>query len=174
MSYLHNQALIGKILAIAGLSLAAPCTLLGRHYSRTLYFAQILLLFSFSFRNTSDPNFSMNLDFSWLSFMPSFTQRYCTPGDFSCDYGYLISFGMCWLAGAIVFFLLFKIVAWKMENLRFLRFYAFYRGFFHWFMGPLVYFSTAQIIKSIQFHNFDVSFTSAVIVLGVFLLIALT
>lgn len=60
-----------------------------------------------------------------------------------------------------------------MPNLHFLKFYAFYRGLFHWFMGPLVYFSTAQIIKAIQFSLFDVSFTSAVIVLGVFVIIVI-
>ena len=60
-----------------------------------------------------------------------------------------------------------------MENLQFLKFYAFYRGFFHWFMGPLVYFSTSRMIKAIQLDEFDVSFTSAVIVLGVLLLIVI-
>ena len=75
MSYLHDQELIGKILAITALSLAPPCTLLGRHYSRTLYFAQILFLFSSAFKTTANSNFSMTLGFSWLSFMPSFITR---------------------------------------------------------------------------------------------------
>lgn len=172
MSYLHSQELIGKILAITALSLAAPCTLLAKHYSRTLYFAQMLFLFSSVFQTTTDSNFSMNLNFSWLNFMPSFTNHYCDQGDFSCDYGYLISPGLVWLGGAVAFFLIFKLIACRMGNLHFLRFYAFYRGFFHWFMGPLVYFSTARIIKAIQYSNFDVSFTSAIIVLAVFCLIA--
>lgn len=172
MTYLHSQELIGKILAITALSLAAPCTLLGKHYSRTLYFAQMLFLFSSVFQTTTDSNFSMNLGFSWLNFMPSFTYHYCNQGDFSCDYGYLISPGIVWLGGALAFLLLFKLIACMTESLQFLKFYAFYRGFFHWFMGPLVYFSTARIIQAIQFDNFDVSFTSAIIVLALFFLIA--
>ena len=40
-------------------------------------------------------------------------------------------------------------------------------------MGPLVYFSTSRMIKAIQLDEFDVSFTSAVIVLGVLLLIVI-
>jgi len=172
MSFLPNQTLAGQILSIVGLSFGPICTLLGRHYSRTLYFAQMLFLFSTLFPTTTDISFSVNLGYSWLSFMPSFTTNFCTAGDFSCNYGYLISPALCWVAGAIAILLLVKILACKFKSLQFLKVYTFYRGIFHWFLGPLVYFSTAKIISGMQLATYDKSFISALIVAGVFLLVA--
>lgn len=173
MSFLPNQSLTGQILAIAGLTLGSLCTLLGRHYSRTLYFAQMLFLFSAVFPTTTELSFSVNLGYSWLSFMPSFTTNYCTVGDFSCTYGNLISPGLCWVAGAVALFLLVKILACKFKTLKFLKVYTFYRGIFHWVLGPLVYFSTIQVISGLRQSNYDKSFLSALIVLGTFFLVAL-
>lgn len=139
MSILANQALAGQIIAITGLTLAPLTTLLGRHYSRTIYFAQLLYLFSAIFNSTIDSSFSTNLGYSWLSFMPSFTTNYCTAGDFSCLYGNLISPAICWVGGAVLLLLLVKIIACKVKTLRFLKVYAFYRGFAYWFFAPLIY-----------------------------------
>jgi len=173
MSFLHNQTLAGQIISITALSLAPFTTLLGRHYSRTIYFAQMLYLFSTVFNSNTNTNFSTNLGYSWLSFMPSFTTKYCTAGDFSCLYGNLVSPAICWVGGAVTLFLLFKIIACKLKSLQFLKFYALYRGFGYWFFAPLVYYSTLTLILKIQLKIMDNTLISAAIVLAVFVLIAL-
>jgi hypothetical protein len=173
MSFLSNQNLAGQIISITALTLAPLTTLLGRHYSRTMYFAQLLYLFSAVFNSNTITNFSTNLGYSWLSFMPSFTSNYCTSGDFSCSYGNLVSPAVCWVGGAVALFLLVKIIACKVKSLQFLKVYAFYRGFGYWFFAPLVYYSTMTIILKIQLSTMDNSLLSAGIVLAVFVLIAL-
>jgi hypothetical protein len=174
MSFLPNQSLAGQIIAVAALTLAPLTTLLGRHYSRTLYFAQLLFLFSAIFNSTTEPNFSSNLGYTWLTFMPSFTTGYCTLSDFSCTYGYLISPALSWVGGAVALFLLIKILSCKFRSIQFLKVYSFYRGFSYWFFGPLIYFCAATIIVSYLANNYSTSFVSAAIVLGIFILIAFT
>lgn len=173
MSFLPNQTLAGQIISITALTLAPLTTLLGRHYSRTMYFAQMLYLFSAIFNSNATTNFSINLGYSWLSFMPSFTTNYCTAGDFSCLYGNLVSPALCWVGGAVALFLLVKILACKFKSLQFLKVYAFYRGFGYWFFAPLVYYATSTMILKIQLVTMDNSLISAAIILAVFVLIAL-
>lgn len=171
MSFPPSQTLIGMILAIAGLALAAPCTLLGRHFSRSLFLAQMLYVFSSIYSTTTTASFSSNLDYSWLSFMPQFTKNYCSSGDFSCNYGNLISPGICWFAGAVLLFLIIKIVSCKKRDCKFLSVYNLYKGLFYWFMPPLVFYSTATIIYSLQNSSSDKNFYSAIIVLGMIVLV---
>lgn len=111
MSFIPNQLLAGSILAIAGLALSPLTTFIGHHYSRTLYFAQLLYLFSIIFNTFT---FSYKLDYSWLFFMPSFTTSYCSPGDFSCRLGHLISPAICWVGGAVLLYLIVKLIARKL------------------------------------------------------------
>mgnify|MGYP000987294815 FL=1 len=171
MSFPPSQTLIGPILALAGLALAAPCTLLGRHFSRSLFLAQMLYVFSFIFNTSTTASFSSNLNYSWLSFMPQFTSNYCSSGDFSCNYGYLVSPGICWFGGAALLFLIIKIVSCKKRDCKFLSIYNLYKGLYFWFMPPLVYFSTLTIISSLQKSSSDKNFYSAIIVVGLIALV---
>lgn len=114
MSYINeNYEIIGKALAIAGLALAPLTTFFARHYSRSLYFAQLLVIWGLIFLTSLTPTLSGYLTYSWMSFMPSFTTNWCTIGDYSCNYGDLLSPGIVWLAGALFFFLLIKMIACK-------------------------------------------------------------
>jgi hypothetical protein len=107
MSFLPEQSTIGIALAIAGLALAAPCSLVNRMYSRSLDLAQMLYIFSIVF-TPGVTLFSDYLDYSWLSFMPSFLQS-CNTGDFICTYGYLISPAIVWAGAAFLLVIIFKI-----------------------------------------------------------------
>ena len=173
MSFLSNQSLAGQIISIAALTLAPLTTLLGRHYSRTLYFAQMLFIFSTVFNSSTDISFSVKLGYTWLSFMPSFTTGYCTISDFSCTYGNLISPALSWVGGAVALLLLIKILSCKFKSLQFLKVYSFYRGFSYWFFGPLVFYCAGTIIVSYLANSYSTSFISAAIVLAVFFVIAL-
>ena len=81
MSFINDQELVGKILAIAGLTLAPLTTLFGRHYSRSLLFAQLIYLVSglSTVQNlaTSSLNTQIgtNLHWSHLDFLPEFTTK---------------------------------------------------------------------------------------------------
>ena len=171
MSFLPNQLLAGRILAISGLALAPFTTSLGNHYSRTLYFSQFLFLFSFIYNTTTEVSFSAHLDYSYLTFMPSFTST--SWGDFSYDFGFLVSPAICWLGGVILLFLLVKLLACKFENLTFCKPYSFYRGFFYWFFVPLTYLSTSRLIYGIQANDLTKSWVTAIIILSGFVLIVL-
>lgn len=168
MSYLNNQELIGKVLSIIGLSLAPLATLFARHYSRSLYFAQMLFVWSILYNTTGSISFSSYLGWSWLGFMPEFTSKWCTIGDYSCSYGNLVSPGIVWLGGVVLFFIVIKIVACKKKEAKFLSFYNFYKGFLYWFFAPLVYYSTNIVVNGIQASNMGNNFIAAVIVLGIF------
>lgn len=174
MTYLDsNLEIIGKILAITALTVAVFIAYLSRHYSRSLYFAQLLYICSILYTTSLTFSFSFNLSYSWISFMPSFADKWCSGNDFSCTYGYLISPGVSWLGGALFFFLLIKIVACKKKNAKFLSFYNLYKGIMYWFFPPLVFFSTKVIIVSLQDNSKNNDFIAAIIVAGVFAAIAI-
>lgn len=173
MSYLSNQELIGKILAIIGLSLAPFTTLFARHYSRSLYFAQMLFTWTTLYNTSGSVSFSSYLKWSWLDFMPEFTSKWCSNNDFSCANGVLLTPGIVWLGGALILLLVIKIVACKKKEAKFLSFYTFYKGLMYWFYGPLVYSSTKQVVKGIQNSDTGGDFMTAVIVLAVFVAITI-
>ena len=82
MSFINDQELVGKILSIAGLTLAPLTTLFGRHYSRSLYFAQFLFAIgalstiqSALTTGTLNTTISTNLSWSSLDFLPEFTTK---------------------------------------------------------------------------------------------------
>ncbi len=77
MNSIPSQNIIAQALAIAGLALVAPSTFFFRSFSRTLDFAQMLYVFSIAYA-PSPTYFSRNLEFSFLSFMPSHISSFCT------------------------------------------------------------------------------------------------
>jgi|JI10StandDraft_1071094.scaffolds.fasta_scaffold962534_2 hypothetical protein len=71
MSYLEqNYEIIGRALAIVGLALAPLTSYFARHYSRSLYFAQMLTIWGLVFLTSLKSTVSINLVYSWLTFMP--------------------------------------------------------------------------------------------------------
>ncbi len=173
MSFIPDQAMVGQILSYAGLSISLFTTLLGRHYSRTIYFAQLLFIFSTLFPDTSDTTFSLHLGYSWISFMPTFLTSYCNKGDYVCTNGYLLSPLICYIGGAIGLFLVVKLLACKFKTLQFLKVYAFYRGLSYWFLAPLIYVSSAQIVVSLVAGNYDYNFMYAAAAVGVILVLGI-
>ena len=173
MSFIGNQELVGRALCIAGLALAPFCTLFARHYSRTLYFAQFLsavyLVFNTGVGSTP---ISAYLTYSSLDFMPEFTSKYCTAGDFSCAYGKLISPAIVWIGGAALMFLIIKIVACKKKEAKYLSFYNFYRGLMYWFYGPLVAVASGAIIDGVQQKNMNMNFIAGIIIVAAFVAIS--
>ena len=82
MSFINDQELVGKILSIVGLTLAPLTTLFGRHYSRSLYFAQMVYLVgalstvqSALSTGTLTTTISTNLHWSYLDFLSEFTSK---------------------------------------------------------------------------------------------------
>ena len=81
MSFINDHELVGKILSIVGLTLAPLTTLFGRHYSRTLYFAQLisaigaLTTVMSGATTTLNTTISTNLSWSSLEFLPEFTTK---------------------------------------------------------------------------------------------------
>lgn len=99
-SFIPEQALIGQIFAIAGLALVPFNTFFRRTYSSVLDATQMSYLFTMVL-SPSIQFFSKELYYCWLSFMKTFLE-YCTDGDFSCNYGYLLSPLMCWVGASIL------------------------------------------------------------------------
>lgn len=176
MSFIGDQETVGRALCFAGLALAPLCTLFGRHYSRTLYFAQFLSACYLVFMTaglTTTP-ISAHLGYSTLDFMPEFTSKYCTAGDFSCVYGRLVSSAIVWIGAAALMFIIIKIVACKKKEAKFLSFYNFYKGFMYWFFGPLVLAATGEIITGLQNSTTSSNdFAAGIIIAVAFFTIAL-
>lgn len=168
MSYLPEHELIGNILSIAGLALAIPTPFFARHYSRTLYLCQFFYICSLIYRTTSDSAVGLYLDYSWLSFMPSFTKDWCnSPTDYLCLYGHLTSPAIVWAAVALLMLLVLKLVAFKKPQVKFLTFYNAYKGLLHWFMGPMVYYATQNVVDGIK-GQMGSNFIAGVVVLAIF------
>ena len=168
-SFIPYQQTIGLAFSIAGLSLVCFNTYIRRTYSPTLTACQLFYLFAMIL-TPSVTLFSNQLNYSWLSFMPNFL-NYCSTGDFSCTYGYLISPSICWAGAAILSFIIIKIIARSKPNAKFQPFYNLYKGFLRWTFAPLIYFCTTIVIKSLQYNSKDTNFYGAIIVLAYFLLI---
>ena len=82
MSFINDQELVGKILAIAGLTLAPLTTLFGRHYSRSLYFTQFIFAIgtlstiqAALTTGTINTTITTYLHWSYLDFLPEFTTK---------------------------------------------------------------------------------------------------
>ncbi len=155
--------------SIAGLALVCLNTYFRRTYSPTLSSCQLFYLFAMVLAPTVSL-FSRQLSYSWLSFMPNFL-NYCSSGDFSCNYGYLLSPSICWAGAAILSFIIIKIIARKKPNAKFQPFYNFYKGLLRWTFAPLIYFCTLIVIIGLQYKSIDTNFYGAVIVLAYFVLI---
>lgn len=81
MSFINDQELAGKIISCVALGLAPLTTLFARHYSRSVYFAQLLFIVS-SLSSTFTPAststntiISSSLHWSTLDFLPEFTSK---------------------------------------------------------------------------------------------------
>lgn len=169
MSFIPSQDIIGKAFAIAGLALAAPASYYFRMPSRILDYVQLVFIFASTYASGTTL-FSGYLDYSWLSFMPSFLDKYCTTGDYICTYGYLLSPAIAWLGAAFFMLILLKLIGLKKENVGFRPFYLFWKGFLRWFMCPLVYYSTNILVKKLQAKTIDKDFIASAGVLGFFVL----
>lgn len=176
MSFLADQELVGRILSFAGLFLAPFCSLFARHYSRSLYFMQFLYIVNMLFKpsTTTTMTISSYLNYSFLDFIPEITSGFCMTGDFACTYGKLVTAAIVWLAAAVFFFLLIKIVACKKRNAKFLSFYNWFKGIMYWFYGPLVYAAVSVLIPFVEASSFSSNnfYASAIVVIA-FLGIAL-
>lgn len=82
---------------------------------------------------------------------------YCNTGEFLCTYGYLISPGISWFGVTFLMLILLGILGCMKKNVRFQNFYNFWKGFMRWFMVPLAYYCTIQIIKSLQASSFSIT-----------------
>lgn len=173
MSFIGDQQTVGRALCIAGLALAPFTTLFARHYSRTLYFAQFLsaVYLTFNTSLTKTP-ISAYLGYSSLDFMPEFTSKYCTSGDFSCTYGKLISPAIVWIGVAALMILIVKIVACKKREAKYLSFYNFFRGLMYWFYGPLIAAGAGAIIDGIKNSKMDNNFIAGIIIVVGFVAIS--
>jgi len=147
-SIIPFQTTLGLAFSITGLTLVAPVSYHFRSYSHTLDAAQLFYVFATVFAPSINL-FSNELKVSWLSFMPNFL-NYCINGDYSCNYGNLISPTLCWIGSVFLLLIIFKLVAIKKPNLKFQPFYTFYKGFLRWTLGPLVYYSTTTLITALK------------------------
>jgi hypothetical protein len=152
-SFIPELDNIGKGFCLAGLALVPFSTYFRRSYSRTLEVTQMAYLFALILAPTSSL-FANKLGYSWLSFMPTFL-NYCTAGDFSCKYGYLLSPSICWAAAAILCFIIIKIIGRCKPNVKFQPFYNFYKGLIRWTFAPLIYFASDTLITCLQTNTRD-------------------
>ena len=180
MSFIGDQELVGKVISLVGLFLAPCTTLLSRHYSRSLYFAQILYALSSAITLTgTNTVISSYLSWSHLDFLPEYATKisgFCVTGEFACTNAKLVSAGLSWLIGVVFFFILVKLVACKKRDAKFLSFYNFYKGFMYWFFGPLIVAATTTLVPLIQAGTLSTSskdFSGSAIVLIGFLLIGI-
>lgn len=162
---------IGIGFSIAGLAFVSISTYYRRSYSRVLEAVQMAYLLAFTMTPTTSL-FSNKLGYSWLSFMPSFL-KYCTTGDFSCTYGYLISPSICWAGATLLCLIIIKIIGRCKPNIKFQPFYNFFKGFFRWTFAPLIYFSTQILITKLQAGNKDNDLIASAVVLGYFAAISI-
>lgn len=155
-SFIPTQDVIGQAFSIAGLALVAPSTYFFRNYSRVLDYVQMFYVFALVFASTSGA-FSLNLQWGFISFMPTFMNSYCNSGEFLCTYGYLISPGISWFGVTFLMLILLGILACTKKNVRYQKFYNFWKGLMRWFMVPLAYYATVNIIRSLQSSKFSLT-----------------
>lgn len=148
-SFIPSQELIAKAFAIAGLALVAPSTYYFRNYNRVLDYAQLFYIFALTYAATQN-TFSASLGWVFMPWMPTFMNKYCSPGDYLWTYGYLISPGIAWFGAALLMLILIKIAAACKKRVQFQGFYNFWKGLLRWFAVPLVYFSTQLIITNVN------------------------
>jgi len=148
MTFVPYLDSIGIAFSIFGLAMVGPSTYLFRMYSSSLDLAQMLYIFAIIYA-TDLVIFSKYLDYSFLSFMSNFL-LYCSEGDYSCKYGYLLSPGVAWAGAIAILFLIVRIVACCSRKINFQSPYNFCKGYLRWFMPPLVYYSMTILIKRSQ------------------------
>ena len=150
-------------------------TLFTRHYSRSLYFGQFLYAFFLVFTQPTKSNFSRYLDDTWLDWIPKISDDLCNNNDsvFLCSNVHLYWPAIIWAAATAGFFVLIKIISCCCKKeARFLSFYNFWKGFFYWFYGPLVYLCTVQIKSSLDSEDtsskdFQVALITVIVFLGI-------
>lgn len=143
---------------MTGLALVGISTYFFRNYSRVLDCVQLFYVFALVFAS-SDGEFSLNLGWGSLTFIPSFLGSFCVTGDYVCTNGNLLSAGISWLGAAFLMLLIVKIISCKRTNTRYQSFYNFWKGILRWVMTPLVYVSTIQIINQVKQNKImDVNF----------------
>lgn len=150
MSFIEDKELVGSILSFVALGMAPLTTLFARHYSRTLYFIQLIFITYSTFMVTSKDIVSPHFKDSWLDFMSSYTTNFCEAGDFSCRHGKLVSPAIIWISIGAFFFILIKIISCKKKEAKFLSFYNFYKGFLSWFFVPLFYYAIYEVITHLE------------------------
>jgi hypothetical protein len=157
-SFIPSQTAIGNGFSVAGLALVCISTYFFRNYSRVLDCVQLFYVFALVFAPTGG-EFSLNLGWGSLSFIPSFLGSFCVTGDFICTNGYLLSAGASWVGATFLMLIIIKIISCKRTNTRFQSFYNFWKGILRWVMTPLVYVSTIQVITQVKLNKImDVNF----------------
>jgi hypothetical protein len=151
-SFIPSQNTIASAFSVTGLALVGLSTYFFRNYTRVLDCVQMFYVFALVFAATGN-EFSLNLGWGSLTFIPSFLGNYCVSGDYLCTYGYLISAGVAWFAIALLMLILIKIVSCKRTGTRYQSFYNFWKGILRWVMTPLVYYSTLQVISQLKTNN---------------------
>lgn len=142
-----QQNYIGLGFSILGLALVAPSSYFFRIPNRVLDYLQFCYVFAAVYAtSTSGPVFSTYLSRSWIDFMPSFLNSQCTTGDFVCTYGGLISWTIGVIGALILLFIIVKIIACRKPSVTYQPVYNFFKGFFRWSMGPLIYYSVTTIV----------------------------
>lgn len=148
-SYIPSQEVIAKAFAITGLTLVSLSTYFFRNYNRVLDYVQLFYIFALSYAATTG-DFSLNLGWVFIPWMPTFLNSYCNTGEFVCKYGNLLSPAVAWLGAAFLMLIIIKIIACKKKGANFQGFYNFWKGFLRWFSVPLVYYSTPSIMTYIN------------------------
>lgn len=152
-SFIPSQLTIADAFSVTGLALVGLTTYFFRNYTRVLDCVQLFYLFA-AVLAANGGEFSLLLGWGSLTFLPSFFTAYCVSGDYLCTYGYLISAGTGWLAVALLMLIIIKLVSCKRHTVRYEGFYNFWKGMLRWFMAPLVYYSTLQVINQVKTNNF--------------------
>lgn len=157
-SFIPSQTIIGQGFSVTGLALVGISTYFFRNYSRVLDCVQLFYIFAIVFAPKAG-EFSLNLGWGSLTFIPSFLGSICVAGDYICTNGYLLSAGASWLGATILMLIIIKIISCKRNKTRYQSFYNFWKGILRWVMTPLVYVSTNQVITQLKQNKImDVSF----------------
>lgn len=157
-SFIPSQTIIGQGFSVTGLALVGISTYFFRNYSRVLDCVQLFYIFALAFAPLGG-EFSLNLGWGSITFIPSFLGSICRTGDFICTNGYLLSAAASWIGAAILMLIIIKIISCKRTNTRYQSFYNFWKGILRWVMTPLVYVSTNQLITQLKQNKImDVNF----------------
>ena len=131
------------VLSIFALTVTPLVLLFFRHYYRGLDFLQMCYLFAVTMAPTS---FSTHLTTVMLMFDKNiFT--FCTPSDFVCSNGFILSFTAILLGILVITFIFVLMQKCCNKSIEYEPVYNMLKGFIRWIYLPLFYVSAYELIK---------------------------